>query len=316
MSGFPIISVIVPCYNQGRYLGEALDSVLAQTYPHWECILVNDGSTDNTKSVIQDYCSRDRRIRSIEQENKGQSAARNRGLEDIKGDFVQLLDSDDIIAKTKFEKQIDSLKNIEIPAVVYCNYHFGKADNVFQRADRNFPMPKFILKEPLWDLAARWETDLSIPMHCFLFHSSFFRDNQIRFDERLITNEDWDCWMQIFAAGPELLFVPDELATYRLHQPSVSSNKQTMWIGFRDAIKKQQSVFKNDQVIYELLTEKLRQMRVRYGHDPIMNWAKYYLNQSWFNNMTPWPIQKRLMKYIEQRREYRYPPDVYIKASD
>ncbi|WP_200334542.1 glycosyltransferase family 2 protein [Thiocystis violacea] len=316
MSGFPIISIIIPCYNQSRYLGETLDSILAQTYPHWECIVINDGSTDDTASVARRYSHQDQRIRSIEQENKGLSAARNRGLEEIKGDFVQFLDSDDTIAETKFEKQIDLIKDLDKSAVVYCDYYFGQAEDIRQRAHRNFPKPQFILKEPLWDMAARWETELSIPAHCFLFDCTFFQTDQIRFDKQLITHEDWDCWMRIFAEKPDLFFVPEELAAYRLNPQSMCTNKKKMWFGFRDAINKQQRIFEHDQIISRLLNEKFRQMRARYGYDHITNFANYFINQSWFKNTIPWPIQKRLVNLVDQRRDYRYPSHDFLRAAD
>ena len=76
----PLISIIMPSYNQGLYLSEALESVLAQTYTNWECIIVDDGSKDNTPEVSKAYCAKDSRIQYIYQDNCGVSAARNIGL--------------------------------------------------------------------------------------------------------------------------------------------------------------------------------------------------------------------------------------------
>src|SRR5512145_1103660 len=76
----PQVSVIVPCYNQGHFLSEAMQSVIDQTFQDWECIIVNDGSTDSTKDIAQRFLMTDQRIRYFEQRNKGLSAARNRGL--------------------------------------------------------------------------------------------------------------------------------------------------------------------------------------------------------------------------------------------
>src|SRR3989304_10450198 len=78
----PLISVIVPCFNQARFLRDCLDSVLAQTYPHWECIIINDGSTDDTRQVSLEYTSKDSRFRYVEQENRGLSGTRNRRSEE------------------------------------------------------------------------------------------------------------------------------------------------------------------------------------------------------------------------------------------
>ena len=311
----PLVSVIVPCYNQGRFLGEALDSLINQTYTNWECIIVNDGSTDNTREIAQDYVNRDPRFHYIEQENRGLSGARNRGLQEIKGRFVQLLDSDDAIAPTKFQKQL-SIQNEDGLVVIYCNYFFGKFDDISQKINRHFPKPKFVLKQLLWDIAARWETSLSIPCHCFLFDARFFIDHNIRFDEALPTHEDWDCWMQIFSLNLSLIFVPDELATYRVNATSMCTNHEKMWSGFRDAIFKQQKIWRHDPTISKFLKEKLRQMRVRYEYDPINNLCTFFIKKSWFKKYIPWPIQKKLTRFVEWQREFHYEEEEYLERSD
>ena len=89
MENNSLISVIVPSYNQVQFLTETLESVLYQTYPHWECIIVNDGSTDNTEEVALMYCDKDKRIKYYYKTNGGLSSARNEGLRHIKGDNIQ-----------------------------------------------------------------------------------------------------------------------------------------------------------------------------------------------------------------------------------
>lgn len=91
------ISVIVPVYNVEKYLARALDSVLAQTYPYWEAICVNDGSTDRSGKILEEYQDRDPRFKLVYQENKGLGATRNRALAEVTGDYVIFLDSDDIL---------------------------------------------------------------------------------------------------------------------------------------------------------------------------------------------------------------------------
>jgi glycosyltransferase involved in cell wall biosynthesis len=91
------VSVIVPCYNQAKYLAETLDSVFVQTYDNWECIIVNDGSADNTGEIAEDYCKRDSRFRYISQNNSGVSATRNNGITAAFGYYILPLDADDRI---------------------------------------------------------------------------------------------------------------------------------------------------------------------------------------------------------------------------
>lgn len=89
-------SIIIPVYNVAPYLRECLDSVLAQTFDGWECICVNDGSTDGSSSILDEYASKDKRFRIIHKENEGVSVARNLALDQARGDWVCFLDSDDI----------------------------------------------------------------------------------------------------------------------------------------------------------------------------------------------------------------------------
>src|SRR5690625_3214033 len=98
------LSIIVPLYNTGKLLSTCLDSILAQTFEHFELILVNDGSTDNSGEICNDYANKDRRVKVIHKKNGGTSSARNAGLEIAKGDYIGFVDSDDYINKYMYEK--------------------------------------------------------------------------------------------------------------------------------------------------------------------------------------------------------------------
>jgi len=100
----PRISVIIPAYNRANYLTEAINSVLSQTYRNFELIVVNDGSQDNTEEILKKYVGK---IKYFYQENNGVSSARNKGIDNSKGEFLCFLDSDDLWEKKKLEKQID-----------------------------------------------------------------------------------------------------------------------------------------------------------------------------------------------------------------
>ncbi|WP_407525576.1 glycosyltransferase [Lacibacter sp. MH-610] len=103
----PLISIITPCYNAAPFLKEAMDSVLSQTYPHFEWVLVNDGSTDATEAII--HSSNDARIRYYKQENKGQCAASNFGLSKATGDYIKFFDADDVMNAQHLEAQLKKL---------------------------------------------------------------------------------------------------------------------------------------------------------------------------------------------------------------
>ena len=105
-----MISVIVPVYNVEEYLEECLESIQYQTYTDIEVILVNDGSTDSSKEICERFCQADSRFRLINQENKGQSAARNRGVKESVGEFIMFVDSDDVINKNVLEVLLPYMK--------------------------------------------------------------------------------------------------------------------------------------------------------------------------------------------------------------
>ena len=107
----PQISVVMPVYNAEKYLNEAINSVLNQTYSNFELIILNDKSTDSSKSIIESYLAKDSRIVFIDKEtNVGPANLRNEGFDLARGTYIALLDADDIAKSTRFEKQIAILK--------------------------------------------------------------------------------------------------------------------------------------------------------------------------------------------------------------
>ncbi len=116
----PLVSIIVPCYNQAQYLDEALRSVFDQTYSKWECLIVNDGSHDDTEDVVKLWIEKDKRFKYIYQENKGVSSARNFGISHAIGEFILPLDADDKIEANYMELAIDVFQQDDSLKVVYC----------------------------------------------------------------------------------------------------------------------------------------------------------------------------------------------------
>ena len=218
----PLISVIVPCYNQAQYLDECLQSVLDQTYEDWECIIVNDGSPDNTEEVAKKWVEKDNRFKYFYKENGGLSSARNFGIERANGEFIQLLDCDDYIAKNKFALQLDELKNNDVSISDY--QHFGAPTDLVIRLYRS-PFSKEIFN--IDDLLLNWETDLSIPCHCVLF-----RKSAIQFNEKLKNHEDWVFWVQLLYKSKKIVYNRNILAYYRYSPTSLSRNAEEMRSGF------------------------------------------------------------------------------------
>jgi len=116
MSDTPhLVSIVMPAYNAEKYIEEAIRSVLMQTYMHWELIVIDDGSTDNTRSIIDTF--KDKRIHVISQENAGVSVARNRGLDIANGKYITFLDADDVLPKESLETRVYFLDNHQVDMV-------------------------------------------------------------------------------------------------------------------------------------------------------------------------------------------------------
>ncbi|RTY98395.1 glycosyltransferase family 2 protein [Flavobacterium bomense] len=184
----PKVSIIVPCYNQAQFLDEALQSVLDQTYIDWECIIVNDGSTDHTEEVAQRWVSKDSRFVCLKKENGGLSSARNAGLEAVKGEYIQFLDSDDWIANTKLELSINMLQEAFDNNVKIAISNFRRFINKVEEPMLN----SGILKDEFFNFDSilyKWDDTFTIPIHCGLFEKTLFQN--FKFPEELGAKEDW-----------------------------------------------------------------------------------------------------------------------------
>lgn len=254
----PTVSVIIPCYNQRRYLPDAVGSLEAQTFADWECIIIDDGSTDDTAEVARSLTNEDPRLRYIHQPNSGVSRARNHGLDEARGRYIQFLDADDMLAPEKLALQLEALSSAGGLALAYCDYTYCAEDGKPIRDHICYRSPVLDAEDPLRDIALGWETKLCIPIQCFLLDARFFAEHGLRFDESLPNNEDWDCWMRIFAMRPDARYIDRKLAIYRYVESSRSNDRVLMRSGFLRAIRKQRDLLRDDPEMRAVLTKKLR----------------------------------------------------------
>lgn len=210
----PLVSIIIPAYNAERYVKEALDSALAQTYPNCEVIVVDDGSTDRTRTILESYMA-EGKIRYIYQKNKGLAGARNVGIRAARGEYIALLDSDDILLPDKVREQVEALESHPSYGVCYCDIlHFtdppagraGTAPRVFYHHRYNYPSGNIL--EPL--LSVQFINPLTIVARAEVFERYGY------FDEQLRRSEDWDLWLRWAYAGVEFFHLHKPLAHYRI----------------------------------------------------------------------------------------------------
>ncbi|MGC9504485.1 glycosyltransferase family 2 protein [Baaleninema sp.] len=200
----PTVSIVVPSYNRGYILDRAIESVLAQTVADWELIVVDDGSQDNTKQVVEQFG--DSRIHYLRHHpNQGVCAARNTGIEAAKGTYIAFLDSDDTWHPEKLEKQLQVFaKAPPTVGVVYTWLGFTDAEGTLKRV-RN-PRDRGNLRENLLfaNLIGTPST-VMVKRDCL--------ENGVRFDRKLRCGEDWDFYLQL-APFCEFEVVPEILVNY------------------------------------------------------------------------------------------------------
>ncbi|UMQ40262.1 glycosyltransferase family 2 protein [Chryseobacterium sp. Y16C] len=177
----PKISIIVPCYNQAQYLDECLLSVLEQSYTDWECIVVDDGSPDNTEETAQKWIEKDSRFKYLKKENGGVSSARNFGIENANGEWILPLDGDDKIGNQYLELASNNFHNADL---IYCDGQF------FGSSTENMNLPEF--------------NPFLILFENQIFCTTFFKKNDWKliggFDETMhLGYEDWDFWLSFIS---------------------------------------------------------------------------------------------------------------------
>ncbi len=200
-----MISVIIPCYNAENFIGEAIESVLRQTFKPYEIIVVDDGSTDDSAKIALSFGPP---VKVIRQSNKGESVARNVGIKEAKGEFIYFLDADDIVEKNSFEKMLKKVKDENSVILM------GEA---LFRDDPSKPF-KTILPQFKTFLPDIFTTNFGPPI-CWLFPAKLVKKVG-GFREDLRLSEDWEFCARIAIAGGELVTLNHIGAFHRIHDKS------------------------------------------------------------------------------------------------
>lgn len=204
-----LVSIIVPCYNQAHFLDEALQSVLDQTYTNWECIIVNDGSPDNTDEVAKKWVAKDIKFKYLKKENGGLCSARNVGIEMADGQLILPLDADDKISKRYLELATNAFHKDNSLTVVYCQAQkFGDEVGLWN-------LPKFSL--------------FNLSRKNLIFPSGMYKKEDWEmiggYDPKMIYGwEDWEIWIALLKNGGKVKQLDEVGFYYRIK--SVSMLKQ------------------------------------------------------------------------------------------
>ncbi|MBQ2440625.1 MAG: glycosyltransferase, partial [Paludibacteraceae bacterium] len=213
-----MISVIIPNYNNEAYIAECLQSILQQTYTDLQIIVVDDGSTDHSVAIMQQFAQQDPRIEIVTQTHAGQSVARNNGIKHVKGEFISFVDSDDYLESDFYETLIQAIGDND---VVQCC--FTRITDQSQTKKKRYIFYSFV---------SAWIR---------LYRTSFYKKNALQFDEATRYFEDiifsWDLW----ALKPKYVFLTDYTGyNYRQNANSITATQ------------------KNYQPIYQFLKSQIK----------------------------------------------------------
>jgi glycosyltransferase involved in cell wall biosynthesis len=210
---YPLVSVIMPVYNCGRYIEAAIESILNQSYANLEFVIIDDCSTDNTREVIGAYT--DNRIVFLKkEENTGYISSLNLGIELSKGLFLARMDGDDISHSERLSKQVGFLSSN--PGIVLCGTWY-ELMSTNERVE--YPVENEAIKISLLDFCALGHPTV-------MFRKEFLIENQLRYDQLFYPAEDYELWTRIAAIG-QMANIPEVLLSYRLHEEQVSQTAQS-----------------------------------------------------------------------------------------
>lgn len=274
MSLRPLVSVVIPAYNQGLFLSDALTSVAAQTYENWECIIVNDGSTDDTGEVAQHWSNSDSRFISVHILNQGVSNARNVAVAMAKGGFILPLDGDDKISKNYIEEMVQALLADETLTVAYGGgQKFGVVEEEWELADYNFDRLIF-----------------SNMIHVSgMFRKSDF-DKVGGYDTNMHDGlEDWEFYISLLQNNGKVKKIPHATLYYRVKEESrmtgISTQKRYRLLAY---------LFYKHRSVYEPLVDKPQSpVNLEFAYSFLMGAEKYFANDG--------ALVEKLQKYYTNK---------------
>lgn len=216
-SSSELISIMMPAFNAEKYIASAIQSIVNQSYPEWELIVVNDGSTDRTAQIVEKFT--DSRIHVIHQENQGEAVARNTAMAAMNGQYIAFLDSDDQFQPEFLQKMITYLQENPHSTACYCDGFYMDIEGSLSeslQSQRRGPFDGNLL-EPFIRAS-----DVIGPPICTLLQRQLVQENQLRFDPRIVIGPDWDFFTRLsrFASWG---YVDFQGVNYRVHQTNIST---------------------------------------------------------------------------------------------
>lgn len=205
-----LVSIIVPAFNYGHLIGYTLESIRNQEYQYWECIIIDDGSSDNTRQLSLSYLEIDERFSYHYQENRGLSAARNNGIGRANGVFIQFLDADDLLGPKKLKRQVSiSKSNTKIDLIFGPTYFFSDQAEIDKTNAWTLPLKQKLrpVAGEQYNICEKLLQRNILPVNAAMINKRVFEKLDL-FDEAFFSCEDWDLWLRMSISG--FVFFYDE----------------------------------------------------------------------------------------------------------
>lgn len=241
MDNLPLVSVITPLYNAEKYIAQTIESVLSQTYPQWEMLVVDNCSSDASKDIVKSF--NDPRIKLIELEynSGGPARPRNIGMEHAQGEYIAFLDSDDVWLANKLEKQLEIFKNYNVDIVHSLSYTINtKSEKI-----------GILKNQRVYNFCKYFMTDKSIiylSNYININSSLMKKDMSIQFqeDKYCIAIEDWLFWIENLYSNKKSFLLKEYLLNYRIDFNSISDRKSD--ISYRKAFYMYSKLFLQNKI--------------------------------------------------------------------
>jgi glycosyltransferase involved in cell wall biosynthesis/SAM-dependent methyltransferase len=280
----PIVSVVITCYNHAKYLPEAIESILSQTYEFLEIVVVDDGSTDDTAQVARKY-----NVNYVYQENQGLSAARNTGVQNSKGKYLIFLDADDRLLKDAVQIGINCFQENKDAQMVFGKYHYINMDGSFMKEQPAYELPD--KDDHYYNLLHK----NFISMHAAVMYDSSNPEVRKGYNVQLKACEDYDLYLRI-GQKAKIVMHTSRVAEYRRHNSNMSGNPELMLKASVGVLRKQKIFVKDDPKYRRAYNNGIEYWKEYYGKK-ILKQLNLQLTQQHYNKKKVFSGFTTLFKY-------------------
>lgn len=296
------VSIIMPAYNAEKYIEESIKSVLAQTFSNWELIIIDDGSTDLTSTIVKKYVVKDSRIVYFFQSNKKQAAARNVGLKIAKGEWIAFIDADDLWVPNKLALQLEL--EFDADVIFTGGIIYNEADEIVESYPTIFG---FFESQEMY---VKLYSSNPIPNLSVLFKSEWIKKSVFQCEKLEVWGcEDWDYWLKLAKNGATFFGINEMSFIYRVHPQGTSSNRIRMLIAQFNALYynidyRLLSKKKIYEKLSELMEENIISLLLNNGREHALDEIKKVLNLKFKINY----FLVYLVVFFNLRPAYKYLP--------